>query len=116
MQGLSSYYEYEQVICISKRLLYSYPYGILTPLPHVAMNEYRDLRIYRSSNRLIAMEEIKRVCMNYDLLDPDAYCCTTRLDRCRHDNKQTVWHSCKAPISKVFSNTNTKRRSANKRR
>ncbi|EPB84115.1 hypothetical protein HMPREF1544_09103 [Mucor circinelloides 1006PhL] len=42
MQGLSSYYEYEQVICIT-------------------MNEYRDLRIYRSSNRLIAMEEIKRI-------------------------------------------------------
>lgn len=75
MQGLSSYYEYEQVICISKRLLYCYRYDILTAI-YVAMNEYRDLRIYRSSNRLIAMEEIKRVCMNYDLLDPDAYCCT----------------------------------------
>ncbi|KAI8645211.1 hypothetical protein BD408DRAFT_480717 [Parasitella parasitica] len=42
MQGLLSYYEYEQVICIS-------------------ITEHKDLRICRSSNRLIEMEEIKRI-------------------------------------------------------
>lgn len=112
MLDLSSYYKYEQVICMSKILEYCSWHAILTPF--AAINEHGDLRIYRSSNRLIALEEIKRVSMIYIVLDPGTKYCTTWLDQCRYDNKQTIWYSRKESIPKVFPDTNTKRGSANK--